>query len=78
MVRDNDNIVNLMRLRPQESELIEVCAEVEIDNRMFQYLRQNIWLLTFFYLGNNHCIISILDEIYRFIVRWCLFCLFIF
>ena len=22
MVRDNDNIVNLMRLRPQESELI--------------------------------------------------------
>ena len=78
MVRDNDNIVNLMRLHPQESELIEVCAEVEIDNRMFQYLRQNIWLPTFFYLGNNHCIIAILDEIYRFIVRWSLFCLFIF
>ena len=54
MVRDNDNIVNLMRLRPQESELIGAVMKpfvveisgwhrsrmcrVEIDNRMFQYL----------------------------------------
>ena len=64
MVRDSDNIVNLMRLRPQESELIGAVMKpfvAEISgwhrSRMCRsgnrkpnvsVLRQNIWLLTFF------------------------------